>query len=362
MPTSRTRFHEAPDDDTARAIQTPMSTDLADTIRIVKVDVPVVLTALIVADGHRVLARLQELVAGAGYTVHTAATGVEALRALQECAASIVIMDLKMPGMDGLDLCRRIREQVGVRYVYIVLLTAQDEEQDILTGLEAGADACLTRRMFEIQFTARLRTANRVLALEDSLKNALATKHQFAMTDELTGVFNRRYFLRHLGRELKRTQRFGGDVSMLLLDVDHFKQINDSYGHAVGDRVLQKLTRQIAISLSRATDWCARLGGDEFAVVLEGTKLADARACAEKVCRTIANTPIVTSAGSVRITVSIGVSGSSGIVEGVEATARSLLQHADTNLYASKLCGRNRVTLSDSQGAGAPGKRTRPRS
>jgi len=322
------------------------STD--DTTQILKLDLPTAPTVLIVDDDELVLAHLKELVTAAGYGVRTAATGDEALAALENSAASIVVTDLNMPGMNGLDLCRRIREHARPGYVYIILLTVRDQEEDILVGLDAGADDYLSKRTSAAQFTARLRIAKRVLALEYSLKSALEKKHHLAMTDSLTGAYNRRYFTRHLGRELKRAQRFGGDVSLLMLDIDHFKRVNDTYGHVVGDVVLRKMSRLISRSLSRTTDWCARLGGEEFAVVLEGTNLAEAQVCAEKVRQAIANTPIATSAGAVHITVSVGISGLEEILDRGTVTVLSLQERADINLYASKAGGRNRVTVSES--------------
>ena len=327
-----------------------MSDGIDDTTQIATLDIPVTPTVLVVDDDTLVLARLQELIAGAGYEVRTATGGIEALKSLQRSYASIVVMDLNMPDMDGLELCRRIREHVWPGYVYIVLLTARDKEKDILAGLDAGADDYLSKRTSAAQFVARLRTAKRVLSLEYWLKNALEKKRELAMTDALTGVYNRRYFIRHLGRELKRAQRFGGDVSLLLLDIDYFKRVNDTHGHLVGDRVLQQFAVRITQYLQRATDWCARLGGEEFAVVLEGTDLAGARACAEKVRRAIANTPIDTATGAVNITVSIGVSSLAGLASRDTATAHSLLDHADTQLYVSKARGRNRITWSSSNG------------
>jgi diguanylate cyclase (GGDEF)-like protein len=323
-----------------------MSENLDDTAQIVKLDLVVPPTVLIVDDDDLVLARLKELVAAAGYQVRTAASGIEALHSLKQIPASIVITDLKMPGMDGLDLCRRIREHIWPGYVYVVLLTARDAEKDILAGLTAGADDYVSKRSSAAQFVARLRTAKRVLELEHSLKSGLAKMRELAMTCPLTSIYNRRYFMRHFGRELKRAQRFGGEVSLLLLDIDHFKKVNDTYGHAAGDIVLKKLTGLMGKCLQRATDWCARMGGEEFAVVLEGTTLTDARACAEKLRRAIANATIDAADSSIRVTVSIGVSGLEAITDRRSATVQSLLEHADRNLYSSKARGRNRVTLS----------------
>ena len=137
-------------------------------------------------------------------------------------------------------------------------------------------------------------------------------------------------------------------MSLLLIEVDHFKTINETYGHAIGDLVLKRLTRLLAISLRRETDWCARLGRRAFAMVLEGAKLVDAFACAQLVRRTIADSSIDTPAGPIRITVSIGVSGLEGKGSGAAAGAQFLLRQAKNNLYASVLSGCNRVTLSDS--------------
>jgi diguanylate cyclase (GGDEF)-like protein len=228
------------------------------------------------------------------------------------------------------------------------LFTVRDCEKDIFAALDAGADDYVNKRTSATQFMARLRTAGRVLELENSLRRAVEQRRQIETNDALTGVYNRRYFLRHFGRELKRTQRFGGDVSLMLIEIDHFKTINDTYGHAIRDLLLKKLTRLLGTSLRRDTDWCARLGRKAFAMVLEGAKLVDARACAQLVRLRIADSSVNTSAGSIRVTVSIGVSGLEGKADGNAASAQFLLRQAKNNLYSSVLSGGNRVTLSDS--------------
>lgn len=323
-----------------------MSAELDDTPHLMVGQRPVNPTVLIVDDDELVLARLRELVAAAGYVVHTATGGVEAISALEDSFASIVITDLSMPDMDGLDLCRRVRQHAWPGYIYILVLTARNEEKDILAGLGAGADDYLSKQTAAVQFVARLQTAKRILTLEHSLKNLIEQNLRLAMTDTLTGMFNRRYLMRHMSRELKRAQRFGGELSLLLLDVDHFKRINDTYGHEVGDAVLRSFSRIVRNSLRRETDWCARLGGEEFVVILEGTDLTGAGAFAEQLRQTIQETPIVTSGGAVRITVSIGISGLEDTVEGNSASVESLLKIADIHLYTSKHGGRNRVTVS----------------
>jgi two-component system cell cycle response regulator len=321
--------------------------DSADeTTQNVKIALPHAPTVLLVDDDQLVLAHLKNVVEADGYPVVTASGGAEALDKLDRSSISIVVTDLNMPNMDGLDLCRRIRARPSQSYVYVFLLTVRGDEKDVLAGFEAGADDYLSKRSSAALFTARLRTAKRVLALEYSLKDALAKKRQLVMLDPLTGVYNLRYLIKHVSRELKRSERFGGTLSLLLLDVDRFKDINDKCGHAVGDFVLKKLTRQITQCLRRETDWCARLGGDEFAVVLEGTKISEAEACAEKLRQATELMYVDTPLGPLHVTVSIGISSYEGDSVRGRETVQSLLERADANLYASKAHGRNRVSAS----------------
>jgi len=299
---------------------------------------------LLVDDDEIILARLEILLAGAGFEVSTASGGGAALDALQKEFTPIVILDLNMPDMDGLMLCRSIRERTYPGYVYLILLTVQDTEEYILAGLEAGADDYISKRASTAQLVARLRTARRILSLERSLKTALEERRRMAMTDVLTGAHNRRYFLRHLNRELKRIGRFGGDLALLLVDIDHFKRINDRYGHGVGDEVLVQFVKRLTAALPRDYDWCARLGGEEFAVVLPQTDLEGAGRVAEKLRAQVAETAIPTSAGSVPVTTSIGVAVPRALPHGAPITVETLLGQADQALYASKNAGRNRVT------------------
>jgi two-component system, cell cycle response regulator len=303
---------------------------------------------LLVDDDEIMMERLKIPMLETGYEVRTATNGAAALAALQEDFMSIVILDRSMPDMDGLALCRAIRQQTWTGYVYLMLLTAHDAEEDVLLGLDAGADDYLSKRVSDAELIARLSTATRVLSLEHSLKTALEERRRMAMTDALTGAHNRRYFVRYLGAELKRARRFGTDLSLLAIDVDHFKQINDKYGHAAGDAVLQKLVKRIQKSLPRDYDWCARLGGEEFAVVLPQTDLAGAAVVAERLRKAVEELPIHLSRGVRSITVSIGVSGLQVMPTRDATTADLLLADADRYLYKSKEGGRNRVSLPDS--------------
>jgi diguanylate cyclase (GGDEF)-like protein len=322
-----------------------MVRDFGATTQILKLDLAVAPRVLLVDDDELVLERLQGLIEAAGFEVCTAADGLQALASLERTFTPIVILDLNMPGPDGLSVCRALRERIWPGYVYILLLTAQDAERDILAGLEAGADDYLSKRSSSAQLLARLRTARRILNLEHSLKEALAEKRQLAMTDALTGVPNRRFFMRQLARELTRRQRTGGELSLLSLDIDHFKRVNDRYGHGAGDFVLQEFVRRIGTCLERESQWCARVGGEEFAVVLEDATLADASLLAERLRDAIAASPVSTPSANICVTVSIGVSALGATLNRKTTTLEALLKQADENLYASKAAGRNRVTL-----------------
>jgi two-component system, cell cycle response regulator len=300
---------------------------------------------LLVDDDEIVIERLRDLIEAAGYEVRTAASGEQALESLRREFSPIVILDRNMPGMDGLELCRAIRDGTHYPgYVYIMLCTAHDSEQEILAGLDSGADDYLSKRASGAQLIARLGCARRILSLEHSLKYVIEERRRMAMTDVLTGAHNRRYFVNHMRRELKRTRRFGGDLTLAVFDIDHFKHINDRHGHAAGDAVLVEFVRRAQACLPREFDWCARLGGEEFAVVLPQTELAGGVVVAEKIRHAFASRPVVTVAGNIEGTVSAGISGVAAFSDRAAVTVEQILSRADDCLYTSKKSGRDQVT------------------
>jgi diguanylate cyclase (GGDEF)-like protein len=246
--------------------------------------------------------------------------------------------------MDGLALCRTIRRQSYPGYTYVMLYSAKDGDADVLAGLDAGADDYISKRTPRSQLISRLRTAQRILSLEHSLRTLVESREQEARTDHLTGAYNRRFLFQQLSRELAAAQRSQGELSVLVLDFDHFSEVNDRYGHAAGDSALKEVVKRIHGSLRRNGDWCARMGGDEFSVVLPQTNAADAKFMAETLRNAIEESPIRTGTGIVRMTVSIGASSLSAITDRESITAEQLLDLADQSLYKSKDAGRNRVT------------------
>jgi two-component system, cell cycle response regulator len=307
--------------------------------------VSVVPRVLLVDDDEIVIERLRDLIEAAGYEVATATSGEAALDSLRRHFAPIVILDRNMPGMDGLELCRVIRDGTHYPgYVYIMLCTAHDSEEEILSGLNAGADDYLSKRASGAQLVARLVCARRILTLEQSLKQVIEERRRMAMTDVLTGAHNRRYFMSHMRRELKRSRRFGAELSLVVFDIDHFKHINDRYGHAAGDAVLIEFVRRVQKCLPREFDWCARLGGEEFAVVLPQTHLAGGVVVAEKIRHALASTPVMAVPGGIECTVSAGVSGLAAFTDRGAASVEQILSRADDCLYTSKNHGRDQVT------------------
>lgn len=323
-----------------------VTTDESVITQIQPVLVAVTPRVLLVEDDEIMAERLRDLIAAAGYEVRTASNGKQALAELQRDFAPIVILDRNMPGMDGLELCRAIRDGTHYPgYVYLMLCTAHDREEEILAGLEAGADDYLSKRASGAQLIARLACARRILSLEQSLKAVIEERRRMAMTDVLTGAHNRRYFMNHMRRELKRTRRFGGELSLLVFDIDHFKHINDRHGHAAGDAVLVEFVRRVQKCLPREFDWCARLGGEEFAVVLPQTDIPGGIVVAEKIRHAFASRPIMAVASGIECTVSIGITGLSAFADRSTVSVEQILSRADDCLYTSKNSGRDQVTV-----------------
>jgi two-component system, cell cycle response regulator len=304
------------------------------------------LRVLIVDDDADARDYLVAVVQEAGYRTAVAASGEQALQLLERDFCPIMITDRNMPGMDGVALCKRAREGQYPGYLYIFLLTAQNASADIVSGLRAGADDYLGKSNISApELVARLGNARRIVNLEQALRRALDQKRQMANTDALTGAYSRRYLERQLSLELERTRRFNHAVSVLLLDIDYFKRINDRYGHAIGDEVLRNTYRRLRDLLPRACDWIGRYGGEEFLIVLVDTELRGAEIVAQRLVAGMAEASVDTTVGPIPVTVSIGAAEAAQMLTS-ELSFKGLLAIADQCLYASKRDGRNRYTLS----------------
>jgi len=298
---------------------------------------------LIVEDSYTQALRLQIILEEQGYQIALARNGVEGLNLLQEDFFPIVITDWIMPEMDGFEFCQAVRSQEFPGYVYIILLTTKDSRHDIIAGLEAGADDYLIKPVDKAELAARLNTARRIIELEYSLRKRNEEIARMSVTDPLTKAYNRRYLNDHLSAEIKRAFRYDHPLSIIICDIDHFKRVNDTYGHQAGDRVLEEFARCIR-GLVREADWIVRYGGEEFLIVLPETDLDNAHKAAERYRVSVSETPIPTGTTEIRITASFGVASCLPSCEKREneCSMEALIESADQCLYRAKNEGRNK--------------------
>jgi diguanylate cyclase (GGDEF)-like protein len=286
---------------------------------------------------------LQSWLENWGYQVTIAEDGAKAWEILQrEVPPQLLILDWMMPAINGLELCCKVREQNRIPYQYILLATAKDAKQDLVRGLEAGADDYLTKPFDKSELQARLRACNRILTLQDEQIRAGEQLRFQATHDPLTGIWNRGAILETLRHELDRASRSSTSTGLLMLDVDHFKAINDTHGHLTGDAVLKEVTQRVTKAV-RSYDSVGRYGGEEFIVVLPGCTRDQIDQGAERVRSAVDNGPILINDAKVSVTISIGAAVTTrGTVSDAE-----MLAAADTALYRAKEIGRNRTVLSD---------------
>jgi two-component system, cell cycle response regulator len=245
---------------------------------------------------------------------------------------------------DSLEMVRRLRGRRGERAPVILYIAELDDSGEREAGLVAGADDCVGRRASERELDARIAAARRVAELEAVLRITLAENRKLSATDDLTRVASRRFFSKHFPREMERAARYGRGLSLVLCDIDFFKNLNDTLGHAGGDQVLRQFGSRLQQNLRRGIDWVARIGGEEFAVVLPETTYEHALEVARKLRVAVASTPFSYDRKSVEVTASFGLCGLDRVPAGERQLAQRVLKIADAALYRSKHGGRNRVT------------------
>jgi len=298
---------------------------------------------ILVADDARVSRRLLEVtLAHEGYEVVLATDGGEAMRILeQKDSPRLAILDWIMPQVDGIEVCRAIRKQAREPYVYVILLSAKGEQSEIIEGLEAGADDYIIKPFDLSELKARLRAGRRILELEQQLLSARELLRLQATHDGLTGLLNRSAILDALQREVARAAREKEPVSIISLDLDHFKSVNDTYGHQAGDAVLVETAQRIKGSL-RVYDSVGRCGGEEFLICCPGCDEPTATELARRVLENVSTEPMHCNYGTISVTASLGVA---TISDGF-AEVDHLIRSVDQALYAAKINGRNGVVAS----------------
>jgi two-component system cell cycle response regulator len=297
---------------------------------------PVGMKILVVEDDLLCRSVIGDILERSGFCVEVAANGQEALEHCQIEHFHIIITDLVMPVMNGLDLCRALRAIKFDDYVFILLMTALDERDQLIAGFEAGADEYIVKPVHEIELLSRLKAAQRILDLEAGLKS-------LAMHDQLTGAYNRSYLDRQLLKETKRTGRYGHPLSIVMCDIDYFKSLNDRYGHQVGDQILIEVVSRINKTIRCENDWFARYGGDEFVIVLPETDAEGCRVVVERIRRLIAETPFMVRLSEIAITASFGVVSIKETDLDKELPVDALIAAADKCLFRAKESGRNCV-------------------
>jgi len=308
---------------------------------------------LIVEDSRTQAEWLAEVLSREGYDIQIAADGREAIRRVRADPPDLVLLDMVLPDMDGLEVLRAVKARPDEQFIPTILLSVNGDLESRVAGLRVGADDFLAKPFADAEIQARAAAMLRIKTLQDQLRGAKSELEQLSVTDGLTGLYNRRHFEERLREEFRRCQRYGDPVALLMLDLDHFKGVNDGYGHPFGDRVLRE-TAELLKSSVREPDFCARYGGEEFAIILPKTHLQGALAVAERVFKALRRKTYSIEGGRpgpdhpsvLRITASAGLA----FFPSKEVTTpEALVKFADEALYRAKREGRDTICLYQAQ-------------
>ena len=298
---------------------------------------------LLVEDSRTQVLRLQFMLQSHGFDSDVAINGREALEKLNDEYYPIIITDWVMPEMDGEELCRTIRARSFDGYVFIFLVTSKDDPADIVAGLEAGADDYLTKPVMELELIARLSTAKRVIELERSLKKRNEEVLHLSVTDALTNIHNRSYYNSHFPAYITRAMRSGHHLSVVMCDIDHFKKVNDTYGHLAGDAVLKAFAGCLKGLMRVDVDLLVRYGGEEFVALLPETNADAAVVVAERMRKAIVALIVNFEGEALDVTASFGVGTYVPTGQDQQVTVEQMMMVADDCLYQAKREGRNCV-------------------
>jgi len=303
---------------------------------------------ILVADDDRVTREyVGGLLRGNGMQVQTAPDGREALEIARRGEVDLVLLDVMMPGLDGIDCCRLIKSMTQESFLPVILLTAKSDPKSRVEGLRIGADDYLGKPFDERELLARVNGMLRIKKMHDEVRGARERLEELSVRDEMTGLYNYRYLTTRLGEEFKRAERYKDPLACVMIDLDHFKRVNDGHGHDVGDAVL----REVAVRLRQAVreiDVVARYGGEEFLLILPSTHFSGALTVSDRVWRAMRESPMCGPSGvQLKVTLSAGVA----LYPSRDVrTKDDLLKAADRALYQAKDDGRDRVCVFQHQG------------
>lgn len=282
-----------------------------------------------------------------GYEVVSTTSGKEAWKALHRPdSPRLAVLDWMMPEMEGVEICKRIRKSPGEFYVYILLVTAKTQKRDLIEAMEAGADDYLTKPFDFYELRLRLRAGERILKLQETLMATQEALRFQATHDPLTGLWNRSAIIDMLEIELSRARRQGSSIGLIMGDLDHFKKINDTYGHVVGDKVLRVAAQRLSSSV-RPYDYIGRYGGEEFLILLPGCQHEDLLGVAERLRKSINESPITINEEK-RLSFSISL-GAATVDPVGDFQVDQLIKLVDVALYRAKSLGRNRVEVANEE-------------
>ncbi|MEJ2324508.1 MAG: diguanylate cyclase [Nitrospirota bacterium] len=306
-----------------------------------------VATILVVEDSVSQAEAVKTFLEQSGYEVHHVEDGKSAIREAVGGKVDLILLDLVLPDMSGVEVCRWLKLNRSTRMIPILMLTSKAEVQDRVSGLEAGAEDYLSKPYSEMELNARIFALLRTKALQDELSETnarlqelLADVEMLARTDPLTKLYNRRHIQECVDREIKSAWRYGSPLCLLMIDIDRFKEINDGHGHRCGDSVLAEISCIIRDSV-REVDIVGRWGGEEFVVVLPRCAKQDAEQLANRILHAVAQNEF-SAVPDAKVTVSIGVA---SIPEQAADNSDALLDAADRAMYMAKKEGRNKVYL-----------------
>ncbi len=302
-------------------------------------------SVLIIDDNRTIRQQLRETLAGTDLfeTYLEAGDGIEGFKILLSEKVDIVLCDLEMPGMDGYKFLRMVASREELMDIPVIMLTSHEDQESKIRGLEAGASDYVTKPFFPAELLARVKVQLKIKSLQDRLKQSNQQLKELSQTDALTGLANRRHLMEILSTEFERSRRNNVHFSLLMIDLDHFKKVNDTYGHQEGDVVLRSLAELMHCHL-RQYDTAARFGGEEFSLILPETDPVEAAGVAERMRKAIAKMAFTGEIEKLQITASIGVATSPNSKIN---HAEDLLRAADDALYEAKSNGRNRVEIAE---------------